>query len=210
MQRGFAGLYFITDRKLSKSSVVRDAEAAIKGSAAIVQYRENALPKKEMLNEASEIQKMCKAAGIPFMVNNYMDLMLELNADGVHLGQEDMPLHEARKIADGKIIGITVHNLKEAKEAEAWGASYVAVSPVFETKTKMDAGKAVGLELLKEVKENVRVPVVAIGGINMENLDAVLDCGVYSIAMISAVLEADDVRVRVQDITNTIKKRMME
>jgi len=172
-----SGFYFITDRGLSSSNVIEDTMAALDGGAPVVQYREKHLGSREMLREANEINRFCAGKNVAFIVNNRIDLCLAAGASGVHLGQGDMPLSIARKILPGRIIGVTVHNLAEAIKAEGEGADYLGVSPIFATETKQDAGAACGPEMITEIKEKISLPVVAIGGITLNNLGLVLDAG---------------------------------
>src|SRR3989338_6322364 len=132
------GLYFITDSRLTKKSVLDDVKAAIKAGVKIIQYREKEKPTRLMYNEAKEIKELCDKKNVLFIINDRIDICQAVNADGVHLGSEDMPYKEARKLLRNKIIGLTVHNVKEAIEAEKLGADYIGVSPIFETKTKLD------------------------------------------------------------------------
>lgn len=198
------GLYFITDSALTKKSVIADVEAAIKGGVKIVQYRENKLNTKEMINEAKKIKEICKKHNALFIINNRVDICLAVDADGVHLGQNDMPCNTARKLLGNKIIGITINNLKEAIEAEKC-ADYVAVSPIFHTETKADIKKPVGLKLIKEVKEKIKIPFVAVGGINQTNLKGVLMAGTRNVAMVSAIITKDDVEKAVREVNKIIK-----
>jgi thiamine-phosphate pyrophosphorylase len=186
----FSGFYFITDNSLTKSGIAKDVEDAIKGGATIVQYREKCKDTGPMIEEALGIKKICKGKAL-FLINDRVDVCLAVDADGVHLGQSDMSYTTARRLLGEKIIGVTVHNLKEAKEAEAIGADYLGLSPIFETKMKSDAGKAVGLKTLKEVAEAMSIPVVAIGGIDLSNAKTVMDAGTTTLCAISATVGKD-------------------
>ena len=200
-----SGLYFITDSKLSHQGIVQDVRDVIEAGCKIVQYREKEKSKEEMLAEAKELAALCKEKSVLFMINNDVELALEVNADGVHLGQDDMPLAEAReKLGAGKIIGITVHNVQEALQAEKEGADYGSISPIFHTDTKKDAGKPCGIELIGRVKKAVKLPIVAIGGIEEENLEEVIAAGADSVAMISAIITSDDVEETVKRIVGRI------
>lgn len=182
----FHGFYFITDNSLTKQGVAKDVESAIRGGATIVQYREKSKETKPMIEEALKLKKLCEGKAI-FLINDRVDVALAVDADGIHLGQTDMGYTTARRLlGDGKIIGVTVHALKEAKEAEAVGADYIGLSPVFATRTKTDAGPAVGLRTLKEVSAGVSIPVVAIGGITLGNARSVMEAGATTLCAISA------------------------
>jgi thiamine-phosphate pyrophosphorylase len=199
------GLYFITDSRLSRQGILQDAKDAVEGGCRVVQYREKEKPRGEMIAEATLLGQVCREKSVLFIVNNDVDVALAAGADGVHLGQQDTALAEARqKLGKGKIIGVTVHDVREALEAERLGADYVSVSPVFHTDTKPDAGKPAGVELVRQVKNAVKVPVVAIGGINESNLDQVLEAGADSIAVISAIAASSAAEAAARKITEAI------
>jgi thiamine-phosphate pyrophosphorylase len=198
------GFYFVTDSKLSKQGIFSDAEQAIVAGCKIIQYRENKKSSKEMLEEALQLKKICAKKNVLFIVNNRVDIALAANADGVHLGQDDLPLAVARKLLGKKIIGVTAHSAQEAIVAEKQGADYVSASAIFATTTKKDAGKPKGIELITELKQAVKIPVVAIGGINEENLQPVLEAGADSIVMISAILNSDNVKETVARVVERI------
>jgi len=201
-------LYFITDSKLTKKTILDDVKAAIKAGVKIIQYREKETSKQSfegfenlfskkptrlMYQEAKEIKKLCDKNNVLLIINDRTDICQSVDADGVHLGNDDMPYIEARKLLPDKIIGITIHNVQEAIQAEKLGADYIGVSPIFETKTKLDAGLAAGLKLIEDVKKAVKIPFVAIGGINLENIDQVIKAGATSVAVISAIVTKEDV-----------------
>lgn len=196
-------LYFITDRKLSKKTVLDDVKAAVKAGVKIVQYREKELSTKDMIKEALEIKGVCK--DIIFLINDRIDVALGVDADGVHLGLDDVPYDIARNILGDKIIGVTVHNVEEALEAEKMRADYIGVSPIFHTDTKKDAGKPAGLKLIEDVKEAVNIPFVAIGGINLDNINGVVKAGAKSAAVISAIVCKDDVEGECRKFIGKIK-----
>lgn len=197
--------YFITDSKLTKKNVIDDVKSAIRAGVRIVQYREKNKPKEEKIQEAIQLKEICK--DIIFLINNDVDVALDVDADGVHLGQDDMSYGEARKLlGDEKIIGLTIHNVEEAVEAEKLGADYVGVSPIFATTTKLDAGKPAGIELIERVKNAVKIPFVAIGGINFENADQVIAAGCKKLVAISAVIAKDDVEKEVKRFIDKLRK----
>ena len=186
------GFYFITDSGLSRKGIVSDVRNAVKAGVKVVQYREKNKPSCEMFREASILRRICK--NITFLVNDRIDIALAVKADGVHLGQDDVFLSEARKLlGKKKIIGVTVHSLKEALIAQKQGADYLGVSPISPTGTKSDAGKPIGIDKLKEISKRVRIPIVALGGINLKNAKEVVKSGADSICAISAVLSKLDV-----------------
>jgi thiamine-phosphate pyrophosphorylase len=193
------GYYFITDAKLSRAGNLRDVKAAVKAGVKIVQHRNKTATTKEMLDEALKLKAICKKAGVRFLVNDRVDIALACDADGVHLGNDDMPHKTARKLlSKSKIIGLTAHNVKEAREAERQGADYIGVSPVFLTDTKPDAGVPAGVELIAEVKKAVSIPIIAIGGINLDNAEDVVRAGADGLCAISAVVGKTDVRKEIE------------
>jgi len=187
-------LYFITDSRLTRKTVLEDVKSAIRAGVKIIQYREKGEGTGDMIKEAKGISELCKKNNVLFIINDRVDIALAVDADGVHLGNKDMTYSIARKILGSKkIIGLTVHNIREAVEAERIGADYVGVSPIFETKTKLDAGRPAGLKLIKDIKKAIKIPFVAIGGINENNLGSVIEAGARSIAAISAIVTKDNV-----------------
>lgn len=193
------GYYFITDAKLSRAGNISDVKDALAAGVTIVQYRNKNAPTKAMYEEALKIKALCKKAGALFIVNDRVDIALAIDADGVHIGSDDMPYRVARKLLGSKkVIGVTVHDDKEAREAQRLGADYVGVSPIFLTDTKPDAGVPAGIELIKKVKRMVSVPVIAIGGINLYNAEEIVKAGADGLCAISAVLTRPDVRSEIE------------
>lgn len=187
-------LYFITDSRLTGRTVLENVGSAIHAGVKIIQYREKDLTTREMIDEAEKICRLCRENDVLFIINDRVDIALAVDADGVHLGNEDMPYEAARRIlGNTKIIGLTVHDVGEAIEAERIGADYIGISPIFETTTKPDAGTPAGIDLIKYIKKAVKIPFVAIGGINQDNIKSVLEAGARSIAVISAIVTKDDV-----------------
>lgn len=185
------GIYLVTeDYAKGRLEYARDA---LQAGVRIIQLREKKASGKEFLRLAKEMKTLCETYNAVCIVNDRLDIALLSGADGVHVGQDDLPVEEIRKILDERIIvGVSVKNVEEAIEAERKGASYVAVSPVFDTLTKEDAGKGVGLDVLRQIKRQVRIPVVAIGGINRENMVEVLEAGADCVAVVSAITRAED------------------
>ncbi|GAA0382962.1 thiamine phosphate synthase [Bacillus horti] len=201
-------LYVITGEQFYPNKNYLDViEQAILGGADIVQLREKNKSKKELLEMAKELKALTAKYNVPFIVNDHMDIALAVDADGIHLGQDDLPLEEARKIlGPDKIIGISTHALEEALEAERNGADYIGVGPVFETKSKVDVVDPVGLEYVQEVVANTTIPFVAIGGIKQHNVQQVLDAGAKRICVISAIVGAEDVQEAARALSVTIQK----
>lgn len=200
-------LYVITGEQFYPNRNYLDViEEAILGGADMVQLREKHKTKKELLTMARKLKELTQTYNVPFIVNDHIDLALAVDADGVHLGQDDLPLTEARKIlGPDKIIGISTHCLTEALAAEKNGADYIGVGPVYETKSKEDVVDPVGLTYVRQVVEHVSIPFVAIGGIKLHNLRDVLQAGARRICVISAIVGAEDVRQAAQDFSRTIK-----
>ena len=201
-------IYGITCEKISRAGdnieVVRQMLAA---GIKIIQYREKEKTKKEKFRQCEIIGKMCKEAGALFIVNDDVDVALLTGAGGVHLGQSDLPADAVRRLAGPEmIIGVSVSSREEAGEARRRGADYLGVGPVFPTGTKPDSGEAIGLEGLADIALSTPLPVVAIGGINSENIALVFRKGAKCAAMISALVSADDIAAEVGKIRRCLSK----
>lgn len=186
-----SGLYAVIDTGLLKGANHSDmASQLIEGGAGIIQLRDKATPKNELLPIALELKSLCTKSNTLFIVNDHLDIALAADADGLHIGQEDLPLTDARHLIPmDKIIGCSVATADLAIAAEVEGADYIAVSGIYPTTSK-EAVEAVGLETLRLIKSKVKLPVVAIGGINQDNVAEVMAAGADSVAVISALLEA--------------------
>ena len=187
-------LYAVTDRSwLEGKSLAPAVEEAVKGGVPFLQLREKDLPKEEFLKLALEIKGVCKRYNVPFVINDDVDIALKSGADGVHVGQDDMAALKAREIL-GKdaIIGVSVHNLKEAEKAFSDGADYLGVGAVFSTSTKKDA-ENVPFETLREICQKTGLPVVAIGGINSDNIEKLKGSGIKGVAVVSAIFASKDI-----------------
>lgn len=209
MKRGRAleyGLYVVTDEGLSRGLThTQIAERALAGGADVIQLRDKGMEGRALLEHARAIRALTKKAGKLFIVNDRLDVALLSGADGVHLGQEDLALADARALAPkGFLVGVTVHDVPEAKEAEKGGADYLGLSPIFATGSKSDAGDACGLGTLRNVKRAVSIPVVAIGGISLENARSVLEAGADGLAVISAVVSQPDVEAAARKLKAVI------
>ena len=183
--------YFITDREISEKNEIEQVKEALRGGSNIIQYRDKNSSKEVLLQIASTLKRICDKKDAIFIVNDYTDIANAVNADGVHIGQDDVAYEQARDLLKDKIIGVTVHNIEEAVKAGMMGADYLGVSPIFSTTTKKDAGKPMGVELLMEIKKSVSIPIVAIGGINTDNVDLVIKSGADSVCAISATVIGD-------------------
>jgi thiamine-phosphate pyrophosphorylase len=189
------GLYVVTDETLSKCLTHPEiARRAIAGGADVIQLRDKTCDCAYLYRCAGEIRDVARAAGVPLIINDRLDVAMQIGADGVHLGQGDLPLKFARRVAPrGFVIGVSAGTLEEALEAERGGADYVGLGPIFPTQSKIDAREACGLGLLREVRSRVAIPIVAIGGLGAGNAAEVIAAGADGIAVISAVVSQDDV-----------------
>ncbi len=201
-------LYLVTDAGLSPGRThTQVVEAAIRGGVTVVQYREKAASTRRMIAEARELRQLCRAAGVPFIVNDRIDVALAVDADGVHVGQDDMPAPLARRlIGKGRILGVSAGNVDEARRAEEEGADYIGASPVFATPTKPDAPAPMGVEGLRKLAGAVSIPVVAIGGMNAQNARAVMLAGAAGLAVVSAIVGAQDVEAAARAIADAVKE----
>ncbi len=184
------GICFITDRAHSSIPLYKIAEIVLRAGVRFVQYREKNRTRREIYEEALILRDLTRRHEAALIINDHADIALAVGAEGVHLGQEDLPLKEARKIMGKKIIGISTHDQAQAKEAEESGADYIGFGPLFETRTK-DAGIPKGVEALRLTVETVGIPVVAIGGINMDNIESVLATGAAAVAMAAGFCKGD-------------------
>jgi thiamine-phosphate pyrophosphorylase len=190
------GYYFITDASLSRAGNLSDVKKAVAAGVKVVQYRQKQASAREMYAEARKLREVCR--NITFLVNDQVDLALAVDADGVHLGQDDLPYAAARKLlGKSKIIGLTVHTVAQARQAQRLGANYLGVSPIFATITKVDAGQPAGLELIREIRKQVSLPLIAIGGINLKNAAAVIRAGADGVCAIAAVVTKPDVKAEI-------------
>jgi thiamine-phosphate pyrophosphorylase len=202
-------LCVVTDATLSRGrSHVAVARETIAGGADVLQFREKDAPSRVLYEIAEEIRRLTEDAGVPFIVNDRVDIALAAGADGVHVGQEDLPATEARRlIGPDRILGVSAASLEEALSAERDGADYIGFGPVFEARgTKPDAASPRGLELLVGVCERCAVPVIAIGGINQGNVDRVIAAGAAGVAVISGVVGARDIAAAVRDLKERIRR----
>ena len=189
-----SGLYAIIDSQtLGGRRHIDVARELIRGGAKIIQFRDKLRDKSERLSITQGLRELCSQHGVLFIINDYIGLVLATDADGLHLGQKDLPVSLARRLLPiGKIIGCSVNTVEQAIAAQSDGADYIAVGSIFPTSSK-EGAMVVGLERLRQVKQAVSLPLVAVGGINKDNLAEVLAAGADSVAMISAILGAKDV-----------------
>jgi thiamine-phosphate pyrophosphorylase len=210
LPRGFAlavdfKLYLITDRKQMHMPLPEAVRLALEGGVRAVQVREKDLPVRELLSLCRELRSLTKEFGAKLFVNDRLDVAVAVEADGVHLGQQSMPVSAARKVAgQGMLIGVSTHNVYEAKDAEAGGADFITFGPVFSTPSKIQYGAPVGLEALKTVTKHISIPIFGLGGIKPGSLSSVLEAGADGIAMISAIFAADDIQKATRTILDVL------
>lgn len=190
------GIYGITAEKFSRGrdnlSVVREM---IAGGVAVVQYREKHGSKnfREMFDECAAIRRLTRESGVPFIVNDYVELAMMVDADGVHLGQDDLPVAAVRERVGSKIVGLSTHSPEQARAALAAGVDYIGVGPLFATQTKDDVCAPVGLDYLDYVLREIPLPAVAIGGIKLHNIDQVIERGARTVCLVTEIVGADDI-----------------
>lgn len=196
------GIYGITGDNFSKGkSNFQCVKEMIRGGIKIIQYRDKLKTMKEKIKEIKEIQKLCKENNVIFIVNDHVDVALLVDADGVHLGQDDMSPDDARKLlGDDKIIGVSTHSKKQGLEAcNNINVDYIGVGPIFPTTTKNTA--PVGLEYLNFAINNLDIPFVAIGGIKENNIQEIINCGAKTISLVSEIVGADDICSKVRSLS---------
>ena len=187
-------LYLITDSDILKGrDFYHCIEEALKGGVTMLQLREKEADGKEFLEKAMNLRELTRKYGVKFIINDRIDIAMLCDADGVHLGQSDIPAKEARKLMPGKIIGVSCRTVEEAEKTKEDGADYLGVGDIFGTQTKLDA-KRVSLDTLKDIKEKVNLPITAIGGLNLDNLDYVKKCNIDGYAVISAILAKENIK----------------
>ena len=187
-------LYLVTDRGMAGGrSTLAIVTAAVSGGVTCVQLREKDCSTLEFIEQALAIKIFLETRVVPLIINDRIDVALAIAADGVHLGQSDMPLETARKIAGrSMLIGISAESVQDAVEAEKGAADYLGVSPIYATPTKSDTAPPLGLEGLREIRKRVKIPLVAIGGLNKSNAAEVIRHGADGVAVVSAIVAADD------------------
>ena len=198
-------LYAVTDRTwLDGRTLYDDVEKALKGGVTLLQLREKNMSTDDFINSAKEIKSLCEKYNIPLIINDNVDVAKAVNADGVHIGQNDMPTHEARKIlGKNKIIGVTAKTVEQAQKAEKDGADYLGSGAIFATTTKGDA-KKMDMQTLKSITSSVNIPVVAIGGIDGDNVLQLKGTGIVGAAVVSGIFAQDDIETATKDLYNKI------
>ncbi len=203
-------LYLVTDRRwLGKRSLAGAVEEAIEGGVTVVQLREKEMSSRAFLETALAVKEVTDRYGIPLVINDRIDIAYACNADGIHLGADDLSIFVAREILGAdKIVGASAATLEEALALEAQGADYLGVGAVFPTGTKSDADH-VALEQLARIKSAVHIPVVAIGGIDVEKVDSVMKTGVDGVAVVSAIMAREDLRDAASRLMELLKANLM-
>ncbi|NPA12988.1 MAG: thiamine phosphate synthase [Aquificae bacterium] len=200
-------LYLITDEKIPFNQLLKAVEQALKNGITVLQYRAKEKTSKEMYQEAVALKKLCHRYNVPFIVNDRVDIALSVDADGVHLGQDDLDVEVARGLLGwDKVIGLSTKNIQQVIQANSLPVDYIGFGSVFPTLTKADA-KTVGLEALKEAVKLSIQPVVAIGGINLSNVKDVIKAGSSGVAVVSAILK--DIE-KVGESTKILKRIITE
>ena len=200
-------LYAVTDSAwLNGRSLAEVVREAIEGGATVVQYREKNKGYDDMLKEAREVCAVCREYGVPFIMNDSVEIAMAVDADGVHLGLDDGDLKAARELlGEGKIIGASTHNVQEALSAQAQGADYLGCGAVFGSTTKTDIS-SITPEILAQVTSAVQIPVVAIGGINRDNISKLNGCSLAGAAVVSAIFAQKDIRAAAKEMRALAEK----
>ena len=200
-------LYAVTDQRWLKKgqTLLEAAELALKGGVTLLQVREKDLPAEELIPEAEALAALCHRYGVPLIVNDSVPAALQSGADGVHLGQSDLPragsgFNIRAIMGEDKILGITAKTVEQAKAAEEAGADYIGTGAVFGSSTKKDA-LAMSVEQFREIVSSVRIPVVAIGGINRDNIHKLAGCGASGVAVVSGIFAAEDIEAAARELS---------
>lgn len=202
-------LYAVTDRHwLGNQTLLEQVQEALDGGATCIQLREKQLDDKTFLQEAIEIQKLCKQYQVPFIVNDNVEIAKDMHADGIHVGQSDMEALDVRKeLGKDVILGVSAQTVEQAKKAEAHSADYLGVGAVFPTGSKDDA-EDVSYETLKAICEAVSIPVIAIGGITQDNVKELAGSGIVGIAVISAIFAQKDITQATKDLKQATEQML--
>ncbi|MEN2775985.1 thiamine phosphate synthase [Acetivibrio clariflavus] len=201
-------LYCITSEEHSRGrNNIEVVGEMIKAGVKVIQYRDKEKKLLQKYNECLKIREMTKEAGVTFIVNDHVDIAILVKADGVHIGQDDLPIEKVRElVGEEMIIGISTHSPQQAEEAVKRGADYIGVGPIYKTYTKKDVCEPVGLDYLRYVVRNIPIPHVAIGGIKQHNMHEVMECGAKCIAMVTEIVGADDIGKKIRDIKESMRR----
>ena len=186
-------LVLITDRNQGKQPFIDTIRLALKGGVKTIQLREKGLATHELYSLACKLRKITLDFNATFIINDRVDIALAVEADGVHLGWQSLPFPVVRRlVGTERLIGVSTHNRQEALQAQSYGADYITFGPVFDTPSKARLLKSTGVEEIRKLKKEIHIPVVALGGINQNNAESVLQSGTDGIAVISSIMQADD------------------
>lgn len=195
-------LYLVTDKSDDVEKFLRTIEEAIKGGVSVVQIREKTADTLDFYNLALKVKRITTQYNVPLIINDRVDVALAIDADGVHVGQSDMPCDVTRKlVGPDKIVGVSAATIEEAKNAEKDGADYIGTGAVFPTATKDDAPKITKKDL-KEIVDSINIPVVAIGGITLDNAHELTDTGIKGLSVVSAIMSSDDPKKSSEKLLN--------
>lgn len=210
MIREDLSLYLVTDKELANGKALEDiVEEAVKGGISMVQIRDKNSSTREFYNQACAIKKILEPYKIPLIINDRLDIALAVDADGLHIGQSDLPFDVARKIlGPKKIIGLSVENIEQAKQANQLDIDYIGLSPVFSTQTKNDIAKPLELDGVEGIMSFSKHPAVAIGGINSANTADIIKAGADGIAVVSAIVCAEDPRNAAKELKEIVNKSL--
>lgn len=203
-------LYCITAEEYSNGRNNIDVvKEMIDAGVKIIQYREKDKKSLYKYEECKEIRRLTKEAGVTFIINDDIDIAILVDADGVHIGQEDIPIEKVRElVGNDMFIGLSTHSPEQAQDAVIRGADYIGVGPIFKTSTKKDVCDPVGFEYLKYVAENIDIPFTAIGGIKENNLSEVLDSGARCVCMVTEIVGSDSITEKVKQVKDIINKKV--
>ncbi|MFO7869987.1 MAG: thiamine phosphate synthase [Kiritimatiellia bacterium] len=205
---GRAGLYVVTSSPASRGRSTEEiAEAVLASGVRLLQVREKEMTARELTDLSRRIRKMTRRSGALLIVNDRLDAALAAEADGVHLGTDDLPVKEARRLAPDLVIGASTHSVDEAVRAQEDGASYVNIGPLFPTATKEYAGRCLGMEGLREISSHVKIPFTVMGGIRKEHVPSLLAAGARTIAVVSAVTAAPDPAAAAAELLEEIRRQ---
>lgn len=204
---GFDGIYLITDRTLAIKGIIAEIIEALEGGIRFIQLREKDLGGKDLLSLAREIRELTFEFGAKLIINGRIDIAALSAADGVHLGHLSVSPTEARRLVGAeRLIGVSTHNIEEAKKAQTEGADFITFGPVFHTPSKAPFGEPVGTDKLREVKKAVSIPVYALGGIKKKNIKEVVSAGADGISVISAIIGTDDVKGSAESLIEELRR----
>lgn len=201
-------VYLVTDRRYARLGRFDEIiESALRGGVSAVQLREKELSGKEFWQSAMEVKGICRQYKVPLIINDRLDIALAVDADGLHLGQSDIPLEIARKVlGTEKIIGISVSNIEQTREALKHAPDYLGVGTVYPTPTKTDTEPPLGLTGLREIRRITALPIVAIGGIKLDNCESIVDAGADGLAVVSGIMAADEPESAARQFRDKLKQ----